>query len=616
MSLWRRALFLTGMGSEVEGDPEEVLASNPDRLTEWVNTKVLYQAGMNSVCADDKGEKASLPRESSPPPPFHDGMQAPIMKVDQCLSFVPVNYPTRPRRILIKLDELVENDYTLVFFSGGAKYRPGWAWLFKSYQQMSRNYKKNLKHLYIVHPSMWARIMIDMMSAVVSNKFYKKLTYVPTLSDLAVHVPLKEMRLPDAIYEYNFKFEPAVRSPPQARPRKPLMFCRPLEEVMEGDGGLPRVVDDCIKYIREHGLDVEGIFRRSPSSSALKAARGGYDRGERVDLEEYDEHVAAVLLKLFLRELPSPLFPPPLYGLAKEAFPPGKSTATHEEMAEAVARSGILLEMGGCEREILRAVTGLLGEVTRHMGTNGMTSRNLTIVFAPNLTRGPDPVEDMTLSQPGGSIGRFFMLCIDGHDLIFPQGKDPLGKVLTMGRAATVGKTPYGAKPLLGLGKGGVTGGWPEGLNQEEPYVIRAQRQRSASMAVFPLRKRHGLDLFQPEGEGGGGSKGVGVPPHLTVTTVEGGHLKEEGKEDGEGAKRMVRKVPSTPGLKGLDIPARNRTVSVELEARSLPHEVSDLRHSMPPLVGSLNEQGQEDGRGGKGEVTGGRRRRTKTFML
>ncbi|KAI9226167.1 MAG: Rho GTPase activation protein, partial [Piptocephalis tieghemiana] len=401
------------MGSEAEGDPEEILASDPDRLTEWVNTKVLYQAGKDGVRWRERERKREREKERKrerekkcpsnltdiigilrfpPTRVFYSGTDyesRPMLVFCACQLPDPskVDYDLIYERILIKLDELVENDYTLVFFSGGAKYRPGWAWLFKSYQQMSRSYKKNLKHLYIVHPSMWARIMIDMMSAVFSNKFYKKLTYIPTLSDLAVHVPLKEMRLPDAVYEYNFKFEPAVRAPPQVRPRRPLMFCRPLEEVMGGDGELPRVVGDCIKHIRMHGLDVEGIFRRSPSSSALKAARGGYDLGEEVDLGEYDEHVAAVLLKLFLRELPSPLFPPRLYGLAKEAFPPGKSTETPEEMAEGVARSGILLEMGGCERELLRAITGLLSEVTHHVGRNGMTSRNLAIVFAPNLTK-------------------------------------------------------------------------------------------------------------------------------------------------------------------------------------------------------------------------------------
>jgi hypothetical protein len=48
MSLWRRALFMTGVTSAMEEGGEEVdaLAKDPAKLTEWINTKVLYQGGM------------------------------------------------------------------------------------------------------------------------------------------------------------------------------------------------------------------------------------------------------------------------------------------------------------------------------------------------------------------------------------------------------------------------------------------------------------------------------------------------------------------------------------------------------------------------------------------
>jgi hypothetical protein len=51
-----------------------------------------------------------------------------------------VDYDLIYEAVLQRLDDFVESDYTMVFFSGGAKYRPGWAWLFKAYQQMSRKY--------------------------------------------------------------------------------------------------------------------------------------------------------------------------------------------------------------------------------------------------------------------------------------------------------------------------------------------------------------------------------------------------------------------------------------------------------------------------------------------
>lgn len=125
----------------------------------------------------------------------------------------------------------------------------------------------------------------------------------------------------------------------------------PLEELMGFDGekgGLPRVVKDCIQYLRSTGshplertsqdlrsflgLQDEGLFRRSPNSVMLKQAQQAYDRGRLyesvlavvlknilghvVSLETFgDPHLAAVLLKKFLRDLPMPLFPEHLYPL-------------------------------------------------------------------------------------------------------------------------------------------------------------------------------------------------------------------------------------------------------------------------------------------------------------
>ena len=81
------------------------------------------------------------------------------------------------------------------------------------------------------------------------------------------------------------------------------LFGVPLEELMGYDGekgGIPRVVKDCIQYLRETGnsfsrvdktrrghlmhsillgLQDEGLFRRSPSSALLKQVQQAYDRG-------------------------------------------------------------------------------------------------------------------------------------------------------------------------------------------------------------------------------------------------------------------------------------------------------------------------------------------------
>jgi len=62
----------------------------------------------------------------------------------------------------------------------------------------------------------------------------------------------------------------------------------------------------------------EGLFRRSPSSALLRAAQDAYDRGNVVSLETFnDPHLAAVLLKKYLRDLPEPIFPEATYSTIK-----------------------------------------------------------------------------------------------------------------------------------------------------------------------------------------------------------------------------------------------------------------------------------------------------------
>ena len=55
------------------------------------------------------------------------------------------------------------------------------------------------------------------------------------------------------------------------------------------------------------GLDKEGIFRKSPSSDELSFVKKAFNAGEKVDLTAYDIDLSAALLKVFIRELPTPL---------------------------------------------------------------------------------------------------------------------------------------------------------------------------------------------------------------------------------------------------------------------------------------------------------------------
>lgn len=66
-------------------------------------------------------------------------------------------------------------------------------------------------------------------------------------------------------------------------PTRSLVFGVPLEDLMgyEGErGSVPRVVKDCAQFLREgRAMEEDGLFRRSPSSGALKSIKEAYDRG-------------------------------------------------------------------------------------------------------------------------------------------------------------------------------------------------------------------------------------------------------------------------------------------------------------------------------------------------
>lgn len=55
-------------------------------------------------------------------------------------------------------------DYVVVFFSAPMEHKPEYKWMLKAYKELSRKYKKNIKKLFILHPSLWFKILLWIMS--------------------------------------------------------------------------------------------------------------------------------------------------------------------------------------------------------------------------------------------------------------------------------------------------------------------------------------------------------------------------------------------------------------------------------------------------------------------
>ncbi|KAG6884912.1 hypothetical protein C0993_007279 [Termitomyces sp. T159_Od127] len=247
------------------------------------------------------------------------------------------------------------------------------------------------------------------------------------------------------------------------------IFGVPLEELMGYDGekgGLPRVVKDSIQYLRENGLLEEGLFRRSPSSAMLRAAQEAYDRGgdlnmvlpsfsvsyshilsgNVVSLKTFgDPHLAAVLLKKYLRDLPEPIFFENLYPLIRRC--PLPTNDPSDVTSVAYIRENILTAISPCAYILLSQILHLMHEVSARAASNRMDAQNLAIVLCPNLVKGSNPMRDVTMcsvansaftptssspdpSSSSATLGIVIKLCIERYYEVFDDVLDRSEAVL------------------------------------------------------------------------------------------------------------------------------------------------------------------------------------------
>ncbi|KAG8214398.1 Rho GTPase-activating protein [Butyriboletus roseoflavus] len=311
-----------------------------------------------------------------------------------------VSYDILISRILSYLDLYVESDYTVVFFAAGGRHAPSWNWVWRTYRSLSRKYRKNLKRLYIVHSSFFSKMLFSLAGAIISPKFFRKIAYIDTLSQLAHHVPLTQIDIPPAVYQENMRHETQINMP---IPIRASVFGVPLEELMgcEGEkGGIPRVIKDSIQYIRESGMEEEGLFRRSPNSALLKQVQQAYDRGQVVSLETFDDpHLASVLIKKYLRDLPNPPFPESLYPVVRQCPTDFERSIRHGCCCIHPRYSPSAFD-AMC---IHPPEPYLLHQVSLRSSSNRMDAHNLAIVVCPNLVKSANTMRDvMMCAVPGG----------------------------------------------------------------------------------------------------------------------------------------------------------------------------------------------------------------------
>ncbi|TPX40341.1 hypothetical protein SeMB42_g05118 [Synchytrium endobioticum] len=176
---------------------------------------------------------------------------------------------------------------------------------------------------------------------------------------------------------------------PSSITRRPC-FGVSLEEALEAvrrvneRAELPAVVSRCIDYLNDKGgMSEEGIYRMSGSATVIQSLKERFDTEGDVDLvgsgDYYDMHAIAGLLKLWLRELTTPI-------LTKQLQPEFLRVIELPDKEERLEELYILVrKLPRGNLHLLRALINHLVQVVANSNANKMVPRNVGIVFAPTL---------------------------------------------------------------------------------------------------------------------------------------------------------------------------------------------------------------------------------------
>ncbi|XP_030630766.1 unconventional myosin-IXAb [Chanos chanos] len=179
--------------------------------------------------------------------------------------------------------------------------------------------------------------------------------------------------------------------------QSPRQFGVELSRLTSEERAVPLVVEKLINYIEMHGLYTEGIYRKSGSTNKIKELKQGLDTdANSVNLDDYNIHVIASVLKQWLRDLPNPLMTFELY----EEFLRAMGLQDKREVVRGVY--SVIDQLSRTHLSTLERLIFHLVRISFQEETNRMSANALAIVFAPCILRCPDSIDPLQSVQDIG----------------------------------------------------------------------------------------------------------------------------------------------------------------------------------------------------------------------
>ncbi|XP_029420565.1 arf-GAP with Rho-GAP domain, ANK repeat and PH domain-containing protein 3 isoform X5 [Nannospalax galili] len=155
-----------------------------------------------------------------------------------------------------------------------------------------------------------------------------------------------------------------------------------LQEQQMSRGNIPIIVDACISFVTQHGLQLEGVYRKGGARARSLRLLAEFRRDARsVKLRPREHFVEDVTdtLKRFFRELDDPVTSARLLPRWREAAELPQKNQRLEKYKEVI---GCLPRIN---QRTLAALIGHLYRVQKCASLNQMCTRNLALLFAPSV---------------------------------------------------------------------------------------------------------------------------------------------------------------------------------------------------------------------------------------
>lgn len=157
-------------------------------------------------------------------------------------------------------------------------------------------------------------------------------------------------------------------------------------QYMDERSGVPKVIRACVDFVERHGLKEEGVYRLSSQKSQVEQLQAQFDSGKDVDLEAlYSDrlfdgiHLAANVLKLFIRSLPEPLLSDALLS----EFEALLKLSREDDMVAGIIT--LLARLPSTYYLTLGWIVHHINHVEENGAANKMTWENIAVIFSPAL---------------------------------------------------------------------------------------------------------------------------------------------------------------------------------------------------------------------------------------